>query len=599
MKKTLILLLSIVLVLGMITGCGAPKTETTGGGEAYKIFLITMDQMDQHWTNVDAGCKKAAAEIGNIDYKWTAPDVKDDAKQIEMINNAVANGANAILLAANGPEAVNDALKSASEKGVKIVYVDSPATFEPFVQTLSTNNEAAGEKAGQTMLDELTSKGITSGKIGVISVNAATDSTVKRDNGFRSAFEGTDFELLETQYCDGDAARSKDAASAFIVDGCVGIFGANEGSTVGVGNAIKDAGANVIGVGFDKSDNIIELIKEGYLLATMVQNPEVMGYEGLKVAVEELKGNSPSQKVIDTGVTVVTAGSMGASAPSATSKDTYKIFLITMDQMDQHWTNVDAGCKKAAAELGNVDYKWTAPDVKDDAKQIEMINNAIANGADAILLAANGPESVNDVLKSASEAGIKIIYVDSPATFTPFVQTLSTNNEIAGKTAGETMLAALKEKGITSGKIGVISVNASTDSTVKRDNGFRSAFAGTGFELQETQYCDGDAARSKDAASAFIVDGCVGIFGANEGSTVGVGNAIKDAGAAVIGVGFDKSDNIIELIKEGHLLAAMVQNPDVMGYEGLKVAVEALSGNEPSVKVVDTGVSVVTKDSIK
>ena len=146
MKKTLILLLSIVLVLGMITGCGAPKTETTGGGEAYKIFLITMDQMDQHWTNVDAGCKKAAAEIGNIDYKWTAPDVKDDAKQIEMINNAVANGANAILLAANGPEAVNDALKSASEKGVKIVYVDSPATFEPFVQTLSTNNEAAVKK---------------------------------------------------------------------------------------------------------------------------------------------------------------------------------------------------------------------------------------------------------------------------------------------------------------------------------------------------------------------------------------------------------------------------------------------------------------------
>lgn len=310
MKKTLILLLSIVLVLGMITGCGAPKTETTGGGEAYKIFLITMDQMDQHWTNVDAGCKKAAAEIGNIDYKWTAPDVKDDAKQIEMINNAVANGANAILLAANGPEAVNDALKSASEKGVKIVYVDSPATFEPFVQTLSTNNEAAGEKAGQTMLDELTSKGITSGKIGVISVNAATDSTVKRDNGFRSAFEGTDFELLETQYCDGDAARSKDAASAFIVDGCVGIFGANEGSTVGVGNAIKDAGAAVIGVGFDKSDNIIELIKEGHLLAAMVQNPDVMGYEGLKVAVEALSGNEPSVKVVDTGVSVVTKDSI-------------------------------------------------------------------------------------------------------------------------------------------------------------------------------------------------------------------------------------------------------------------------------------------------
>jgi ribose transport system substrate-binding protein len=227
-----------------------------------------------------------------------------------------------------------------------------------------------------------------------------------------------------------------------------------------------------------------------------------------------------------------------------------------------------------------------------------MINNAIANGADAILLAANGPEAVNDVLRSAHEAGVKIIYVDSPATFTPFVQTLSTNNEVAGKTAGETMLASLKEKGITSGKIGIISVNASTDSTVKRDNGFRSAFEGTDFELRETQYCDGDAARSKDAASAFIVDGCVGIFGTNEGSTVGVGNAIKDAGASVIGVGFDRSDNIIELIKDGYLLASMVQNPYRMGYEGLKVAVEALMGNEPATQVIDTGVTVVTRSNI-
>lgn len=305
MKKTITLLLSIALVFGMMAGC-AQKTGKTAAGDSYKIFLITMDQMDQHWTNVDAGCRKAASELGSVEYKWTAPDVKDDAKQIEMINNAVANGADAILLAANGPEAVNDALKSAHEAGVKIIYVDSPATFEPFVQTLSTNNEAAGKKAGETMLNELTKNGITSGKIGVVSVNASTDSTVKRDQGFRSAFSGTKFELLETQYCDGDAARSKDAASAFIVDGCVGIFGANEGSTVGVGNAIKDSGKPVIGVGFDKSDNILELIKGGYLLAAMVQNPYVMGYEGLKVAAEALNGNEPAAKVIDTGVTVMT-----------------------------------------------------------------------------------------------------------------------------------------------------------------------------------------------------------------------------------------------------------------------------------------------------
>ena len=325
MKKILAMTLALVLTLSLAAcGSSAPSTATPSpaesgstaapaapAGEKYKVFLITMDQMDQYWTNIDAGCKKAAEELGNVDYKWTAPDVKDDAKQIEMINNAVANGAQAILLAANGPDAVNDALKSASEAGVQIVYVDSPASFTPFICTLSTDNRAAGKTAGETMLKELEAKGITSGKIGVVSVNASTASTVSRDEGFRSAFEGKGFELMETQYMDGDAARSKDAASAFITDGCVGIFGANEGSSVGIGNAVQESGKEVIGVGFDNSDNIKELIRGGYLLATMVQNPDVMGYEGVKSAVEVLAGGTASGAVTDTGVTVVKKDNVG------------------------------------------------------------------------------------------------------------------------------------------------------------------------------------------------------------------------------------------------------------------------------------------------
>ena len=42
-------------------------------------------------------------------------------------------------------------------------------------------------------------------KIGIVNVNAATASCVARENGFRSAFDGTGFELLETQYGEGDA----------------------------------------------------------------------------------------------------------------------------------------------------------------------------------------------------------------------------------------------------------------------------------------------------------------------------------------------------------------------------------------------------------
>lgn len=296
-KGLLIFILSIVTVVGLFA---QGQNESSNK----KVYLITMDQMDQHWQNVNAGCEKAVAELGGIDYKWLAPDIKDDNKQIESINNAVAGGADVILLAANGPNAVTSALKEATSAGVKIVYVDSAADY-PGEQILATDNEAAGTTAGKQMLDALKAKGVNSGSIGIINVNAATASTVAREKGFRKAFEGSSYSILETQYCNGDAAVAKDMSANFITQGVVGLFGANEGSTVGVGNAIQEAGNAVVGVGFDKSDMILSLIDKGYILCTMAQNPDVMGYEGIKTAVDVLNGKTISKKYVDTGVSVI------------------------------------------------------------------------------------------------------------------------------------------------------------------------------------------------------------------------------------------------------------------------------------------------------
>lgn len=330
MKRKLTgILLSAVMAVGLLAGCGskeeaaeAPATETTtetesagetepaqeaASGESYKVYLITMDQMDQHWVNLDKGAQKAVEELGNVDYTWLAPDVKDDAKQIESINNAIAGGAEAIILAANGPDAVTATLEEAIAEGVKIIYVDSPANIDAEA-TFSTDNEAAGITAGKELLAALEAKGVTSGDIGVINTNAASTSTVLREQGFRSAFEGTDFNILETQYGEGDAAKSKDIAANYITAGCVGIFGTNEGSSTGVGNAIQEAGdSEVLGVGFDKSDTLLQLVRDGYLIASMAQNPDVMGYEGLKAAVAVLGGQDLGGAVTDTGVSVITA----------------------------------------------------------------------------------------------------------------------------------------------------------------------------------------------------------------------------------------------------------------------------------------------------
>ncbi len=590
MKKALAMLLTFVMIVGLLAGCGGTAEAPAAESKDIKIALITMDSIDQHWITLNEGAQKAAAELG-VTVQFMAPNTKDDAQQIEQVNNAVSAGCQAIVVAANGPDAISSALNEAIAAGVKVVYVDSPANVEAEA-TFSTDNKAAGQTAGETMLAELEARGITSGSIGIVNVNAATASTVAREEGFRAAFEGTGFELLETQYGEGDAAKSQSIAENYITQGVVGIFGCNEGSTTGAGNANKAAASDVVVVGFDKSDAILGLIEDGFVLATMAQNPDVMGYEGVKAAVAALNGEDLGGAVTDTGVSVLKKEGDTAAAPATAGED-YKIALITMDSIDQHWVTLNEGAQKAAAELG-VTVTFMAPNTKDDAQQIEQVNNAVSAGCQAIIVAANGPDAISSALNEAIAAGVKIVYVDSPANVEAEA-TFSTDNKAAGKTAGETMLAELEAKGITSGSIGIVNVNAATASTVAREEGFRAAFEGTDFELLETQYGEGDAAKSQSIAENYITQGVVGIFGCNEGSTTGAGNANKAAEGSVIVVGFDKSDAILGLIEDGFVLATMAQNPDVMGYEGVKAAVAALNGEDLGGAVTDTGVSVLTK----
>ena len=593
MKKLTALLCAACLMVTAMTGCAKKDDSGQGAGSDTMIALITMDSIDQHWITLNEGAQKAAGELG-VNVQFMSPNTKDDAQQIECVNNAVSAGAKAIIVAANGPDAISSALKEAKDKGVKIVYVDSPANVDAEA-TFSTDNKAAGKTAGEEMLKALEAKGVTSGKVGIINVNAATDSCVMREEGFRSAFEGSGFELLETQYGEGDAAKSQSIAENYITQGVVGIFGCNEGSTTGAGNAIKATGkADIVGVGFDKSDAILGLIDDGYLLATMAQNPDVMGYEGVKAAVKAINGESLGGAVTDTGVSVLTKEGGSSAEPAGTkASQEWKIALITMDSIDQHWVTLNEGAQAKAKELG-VSVTFMSPNTKDDAQQIECVNNAVGGGYQAIMGAANGPDAISSALKEAQAKGVKIVYVDSPANVDAEA-TFSTDNFAAGTTAGKTMIDALKAAGVESGSIGIISVNNATASTVSRDEGFRAAFEGAGYTLLETQFCEGDAAKAQTIAENYITEGVVGVYGCNEGSTTGAGNAIKASGKSVVGVGFDKSDAIMGLINDGYLLATMAQTPDVMGYEGVKAAVDALNGNSLGGAVTDTGVSVLTK----
>ena len=585
MKKALAVLLSLMLTIGLLAGCGtAPGVEED---RKDKIALITMDRAAPRWAALKEGAMRAAEEMG-VEVVIMSPEEKDEAQQSRQISNAVADGCDAIVIAADSSDAVTSALNEAIAAGVKIICVDSPASVEAEA-TFFTDNKAAGVTAGEAMIAVLEERGITDGTIGIINADAAGDALVQRETGFREAFEGKAYTLLKTEFGEGDAAAFQAIAGDYITQGVVGIFGCDESAARASGNAVRTAIANVSVVGFGESDAILELMDGGYIQATMAENPDAMGYEGVKAAAAVLKGEELGGAVTDTGVTV-----LKTEVRSVKASGDYRIALITMDRIDQHWITLEEGAMKAAAELG-CEVVSMSPNMKDEAQQIQQIHDAVSSDFDAIVVAAIDSEGVTAALKEAAAAGVRIICVDTPADVDAEASFV-TDNKAAGFVAGETMIAELEARGIHEGTIGIISINAAAEFTVQRETGFREAFEGKGYTLLETEFGEGDAAKSHAIAEKYIAQDVVGIFGSNEGATVGIGNAVKAAKADVVCVGFDKSDIILNLMADGHIQATMVQNPQVMGYQGIKAACASLNGENLGGAVTDTGVTVLTKE---
>ncbi len=278
------------------------------GDIKYSIYLITMDQVSNYWQHIDAGCQKAAREIGGIDYHWTAPPKNNAADQCRFIDQAVADGADAILLSASSPTALNESLERAKQAGVRLIYVDSAATFEA-TTSLVTDNHTAGKKAGDTMKKALSEAGITSGTIGLVVGSSNGKNAILRDQGFRDAFEGTNFTIAPTVAQNGNPHNIEQEVTAH--PEYVAFFGANEQVTRIISKLIMESGTKQIIVGFDTSDYTLSMIQRGVIYATMQQRPEQMGYNGMHIAVDSLaKDPEYTFPPTDMGVKVITKESI-------------------------------------------------------------------------------------------------------------------------------------------------------------------------------------------------------------------------------------------------------------------------------------------------
>ena len=302
MRKVSKLLLLSSLFLGLATGAFAQK----------KFVLITMDSMDEHWLSVKKGAETKAKELGDVDIIFRAPAGKvDPNEQTRMVEDAINQKVDAILLAPSDKSALGPVVERAIDEKIPVVIIDSPVEAEGYVTFLSTDNYAAGALAADTLAKLVNEKG----KVGIINAQPGAGTAIARSSGFEDRLKEKypNMKVAGIQYSNGDKAVALNQATDMMTANpdLVGFYGSNEGSTVGISRALEESGniGKIKLVGFDFSKDTITGLKNGSIQASMVQNPEKMGYDGVAAAYDNINGKEVP-KHVDTGVKVVTVGDL-------------------------------------------------------------------------------------------------------------------------------------------------------------------------------------------------------------------------------------------------------------------------------------------------
>ena len=174
--------LTILLALTLILSCKG-KTKSDSSNASKKFVLITMDSIDEHWLSVKKGSEDKVKELGNIELIFRAPAGKTDPnEQTRMAEDAINQKADAILLAPSDIAALSPVAAKIKEANIPLILIDSAISTEDYDAFLSTDNEAAGELAGETFAKLVNGKG----KIGIVHAQPAASTAIARGKGFET-----------------------------------------------------------------------------------------------------------------------------------------------------------------------------------------------------------------------------------------------------------------------------------------------------------------------------------------------------------------------------------------------------------------------------
>ncbi len=311
--------LALFAALVLATGCGdqpasGPGAATADGKAKPRVALIMKSLANEFFSTMAEGARKHQAEHA-ADYELIVNGIKDERdldRQVALVDEMIAQGVQAIVLAPADSKALVSACKRAERAGIVVVNIDNKldagvlaeqGLAVPFV---GPDNRAGAKLAGDFLAAQLQ----PGDEVAILEGLPTAFNGQQRLLGFRDATDNAGLKVVASQSAEWETDRADRIAGAILNEhpDLKALLCANDSMALGALAAVKSANrdARVKIVGFDGIEAVRSAIREGAILASVEQHGDQLAVFGIEYALQRLKdGSTPEDR--STPVELITA----------------------------------------------------------------------------------------------------------------------------------------------------------------------------------------------------------------------------------------------------------------------------------------------------
>lgn len=242
------------------------------------------------------------------------------------------------------------------------------------------------------------------------------------------------------------------------------------------------------------------------------------------------------------------------------------------------WSALGGSIAKHCAERGAslLDFTPVEPDAE---AQVRLLALAIEKKVDALIVGANNPPLLYDVLDDARDAGIPVIAVDTRLDHPSIAAFVATDNQQGAVLAGRYIV----EKTGGKGSVLILGGSKGHPNGEARRDGVTAEALKAGMTVIFS-YADWDDEKAfKIAASELRKDNDISaIFSCWDPGIQVASHVVSNMGLQdkLVLVGFDGLPNTLSYIRNGQVTATVAQDTEAMGRHSVESALKVLAGLE-------------------